>query len=424
LRTLQQAILLLNGTPSSEKKPVADLKNFRPLAWNAGKEKRETERLDRFLTVDPGLVQSLQSDEKSRRRTLAVAALLAGILLGALGVWLALSTRRAGPDLPALPAEETAKTLVSHGKSLTSAGRFPQAWSELRLATRLAPKMVEAWDALAISMMNSSQTEEAVRCWNRCLEIEPGYERALHGLGDMHFYSGRNREAEDYWLKAQAYRAVARLWLLEGRMQEAIPRIRKLADEQPDNPWVQVEVKAAAAGRLTPELRWRLEPGYLVSWNPETAKAWRLYYEGRRNEASAAFTKVLAQHPDDGSAMLGKGWSLYRTGSDSDKEALSYFERVLAKWPANYSALDGRGWCLKAAGQVEGALRSWSLLLEHRADSVVEAPDALKGIGMVYYERGDYARANSYLAKSLEKNSEDKETMSLLVETARKLSPP
>jgi tetratricopeptide (TPR) repeat protein len=281
---------------------------------------------------------------------------------------------------------------------------------------------VEAWDALAISLINSGQTEEAVRCWRRCLEIEPGHERALHGLGDLHFYSGRNREAEDYWLKVQAYRAVSRLWLLEGRMREAIPHIRKLAGEQPDNPWVQVEVKAVAAGRLTPELRWRLEPGYLVSWNPETAKAWRLFYEGRRNEASVAFSKVLNEHPDDGSAMLGKGWSLYRTGSYYP-EARSYFERVLAKWPANYSALDGRGWCLKTEGLAEGALRSWNLLLEHRPDSIVEAPHALKGIGMIYYERGDYARANLYLSKSIEKNPEDKETVSLLRQTAQKLSP-
>jgi Flp pilus assembly protein TadD len=401
---------------------VADLKNFRPLPWSAGKEKKETERLDRFLTADPGLVRSLQSDEKSRRRALVAAALLTGILLGALGVWLALSLRSAGPEPPVLPSEETAKTLVSQGKGLTAAGQFPQAWSELRLATRLAPKMVEAWDALAMSLVFSGQTEEAVRCWRRCLEIEPGYERALHNLGDMSFYSGRNKEAEEYWLKAQVYRAVARVRLLEGRMREAIPLVRKLAVEQPDDPWVQVEVKAVAAGRLTPELRWRLEPGYLVSWNPGTAKAWRLFYEGRRNEASVAFSKVLNEHSDDGSAMLGKGWSLYGTGSYP--EARSYFERVLAKWPANYSALDGRGWCLKNEGQAEGALRSWNLLLEHRSNSIVEAPHALKGIGMVYYERGDYARANLYLSKGIEKNHEDKEAIALLRQTAQKLALP
>jgi len=403
---------------------VADIKNFRPLKWNPGKGKKETEQLDRFLTADPGLVQSLQSDEKSRRRTLAVAALLAGILLGALGVWLALSARSA-PDLPALPTEETAKTLVSHGKSLTSARQFPQAWSELRLATRLAPKMVEAWDALAISFFYTGQTEEVVRCWYRCLEIEPGYERATHGLGDTYFYSGRYKEAEAQWLKVKAYRAVARVRLLEGRMQEAIPLVRKLAAEQPDDRWVKVMAQAVAAGRLTPELRWRLEPGYLLSWDPTTAEGWRLFYQGRRSEASAVFTKVLAQHPDEGSALLGKGWSLLETGSTAEaRAARPYFERVLEKWPANYSALNGLGWCLKADNQAESALKLWRRMLEHRPDSADEAPRALKGMGMVYYERGDYARANYYLTRSIAQNSEDKETLSLLMETARKLSPP
>lgn len=401
---------------------MADLKNFRPLAWNAGKGKRETERLDRFLTADPGLVQSLRSEEKGRRRTLVVAALLVGILLGAIGVWLALRGRRAGPELPVLPTEETARTLVSHADSLSSSRQFPKAWSELRLATRLVPKMVEAWDALALSFFLSGQTEEAARAWNHCREIEPGYERAPHGLGDIYFYSGRYQEAEEQWLKAHAYRAVARVRLLEGRMQEAAPLIRKLATTQPDDRWVKVMVKALEGGRLTPELRWRLEPGYLASWSSDTAKGWRLFYEGRRNEALAVFTRVLAEHPDDGSAMLGKGWSLLEIGSN--KEARPYFERVLARWPANYSALNGLGWCLKAEDQAEGALRLWERMLEHRPDSPVEAPHALKGMGMVYYERGDYAKANFYLSKSIERNSEDKETISLLLKVAQKLSPP
>src|SRR4029079_15420792 len=123
-----------------------------------------------------------------------------------------------------------------------------------------------------------------------------------------------------------------------------------------------------------------------------------------------------------GSAMLGKGWSLLETGSN--REVRPYFERVLAKWPANYSALDGLGCCLKAEDQAQGALRLWERLLEHRPDSAVEAPHALKGMGMVYYERGDYAKANFYLSKSIERNSEDKETISLLLKVAQKLSPP
>ncbi|MBW8877442.1 MAG: tetratricopeptide repeat protein [Acidobacteria bacterium] len=412
----------LNGASSQNQRPVANFKNFRLLAGSAGKSNAEAKRLDQFLTglADPGLIGSLKREEQGRHRRLAVLTLLAGVLLGASGFWLALDARKTANDPPSKSAVETARTLVTHGSSLAWSKELPKALRELRLATELAPGMVEAWDALAIAYFYSGQTHEAVRCWHRCLAIEPGHERSFHNLGDIYFYSGRYQEAEDYWLKAHADRAVARVRLLEGRTQEAIPLVHKLASERPDDRWIQVMKQAVEGGQLTPYLRWRLEPGYLLSWDPETTKGWRLFYEERYGEASALFSQVLARHPGDGSALLGKGWCLQKIGSHF--EARPYFERVLAKWPANYGALNGLGWALKDEKQTEGALKAWERVLDHRPDNV-ESSEARKGIGMVYYERGDYGRANLYLSECVLKNSEDKEAAKLLAETARKLSP-
>jgi tetratricopeptide (TPR) repeat protein len=401
---------------------VANFKNFRLLTGSAVKTKEETKRLDQFLDVaDPGLIDSLKREEQGRRHRVAAFTLLAGVLLGATGFWLAANTLKSPSDPPSHPAEETARILASHGYSLAWSKQIPKAWSELRLATTLAPGMVEAWDGLALSYFFSGQTQEAVRCLERCLQIEPGYERGFHLLGDISFYSGRYKDAEAYWLKAHAERAIARVRMLEGRMQEAAPLVRKLAPQRPDDHWLQVMAKAVESGQLTPDLRQRLEPGYALSWNPDTAKGWRLYYQERYNEASAVFSQVIAGHPEDDSALTGKGWCLLKMASAP--EARAYFERVLARRPTNYSALNGLGWCLKVEGQTGGALRSWERLWDLRPDTV-ETPEALRGMGMVYAERGDYARANLYLSECIAKNPEDKEAAKLLTETARKLSPP
>ncbi len=402
---------------------MADFKNFRLLAGSGGKAREEAERLDRFLTgpADPGLIDSLKREEQSRRHRVAVLMLLAGMLLGAAGFWLAGGTRRSESDPPSQPVEETARILASHGSSLAWSKQIPKAWSELRLATKLAPRMVEAWDALAIAYFFSGQTREAVKCHQRCLQIEPGYERSFHGLGDISFYSGRYRDAEAYWLKAHAERAIARVRMLEGRMAEAAPLVRKLAPQRPDDHWLQDMAKAIESGRLTPDLRQRLEPGYALSWDPDTARGWRLYYQERYNEASAVFSGVIAGHPDDDSALTGKGWCLLKIASAP--EARAYFERVLARRPTNYSALNGLGWCLKTEGQTGGALKSWERLWDLRPDTV-ETPEALKGMGMIHAERGDYARAIRYLSECVAKNPEDKEAAKLLAETARKLSTP
>ncbi|HEX4966267.1 MAG TPA: tetratricopeptide repeat protein [Thermoanaerobaculia bacterium] len=400
---------------------MADLKNFRLLTWSEGKKRSEAERLDRFLSdlADPGLIGSLKKEEQRRRRRFGAIALFAGVLLGAFLFWLAFDARRSETEVPVQSAEETAHSLTTHGHTLSK--QLPQAWSELQLATTLAPRMVEAWDGLALAYFYSSQTQEAVRCLNRCLEIEPGYKRGLHLLGDVYFYSGRPKEAEKYWLQARDDRGVARLRLLQGRMPEAVPLVRKLAAERPDDLWVQVMVKAVDGGQLTPDLRWRLEPGYVLSWNPDTAKSWQSYYNDDFPEASVAFSQVLAAHPEDDSAMLGKGWSLLKIASPA--QARSYFERVLARQPANYSALNGLGWALKAEGQCDSAVKTWERLWSLQADTA-ETAEALRGLGTVYFDRGDYRQANLYLAHCMARNPGDKVAAALLVQTAKKLTAP
>ncbi|HEX9943901.1 MAG TPA: tetratricopeptide repeat protein [Thermoanaerobaculia bacterium] len=401
-------------------------RKFRLLPGSGGRRKAEAERLDQFLTdlSDPGLINSLRQEEQRRKRLLlATAALAAGLLLGGGGVWLALRSAAALPagGAEAHPAQSvaTARILVSQGRSLAWAKQLPEAWSYLNLATELAPNLVEAWDALGMAQFFGGQMQAAERSFRRCLKIEPGYERGFHFLGDLNFYSRRFDRAEEFYRQAHANRALARVRLLQGRFPEAAPLVRQLTRERPDDRWVQVMAEAVRAGRLTPETRRRLDPGYVASWNAGTALGWRLFYAKDYNEASAVFGRVLAEHPDDDSAMLGKGWCLLKIGSNL--EARPYFERVLAKWPASYSAMNGLGWCLRAEGQMEGALRSWQRLWELRPDSL-ETPEALKGIGTIHHERGDFHQAVLYLSKSNLLCPYDPETRKLLDDTLRKLS--
>jgi Flp pilus assembly protein TadD len=398
---------------------VADFRKFRLLPGGRGRRRTEAERLDRFLTdaADPRLISSLRHEERRRKRTLAIAALVLGLLLGGGAVWLALRPE-AVVEGDAAKDESRARLLVSQGRSMAWAKQLPEAWSHLSLATELAPNLVEAWDALSVAQFFGGQVQAAEQSSRRCLELEPGYERGFHFLGDINFYSRRFGKAEEFYLQAHATRAVARVWLLQGRFAEATPLVRQLVRERPDDRWVQVMAEAVRAGRLTPETRWRLEPGYVASWNPETARGWRLFYAKDYNQASAVFGRALASQPGDASAMLGKGWCLLRIGSNL--EARSYFERVLAAWPASYSAMNGLGWCLRAEGQGEGALRAWKRLWELRPDSI-ETPEALKGIGMVYYEHGDYSQASRYLARSFLQNPYDSDTKSLLENALKKL---
>lgn len=403
---------------------MAEHRNFRLLPRSEAGKRSEGERLDRFLTglADPGLITSLRREEQRRKRfLLAAVALVLGLVLGGGGVLLVLRVWNAkSPQIARASSEERARMLVSQGQRLMKVKEFEKAWADLQLATELAPDLVDAWDSLGQAYFYGGQTVDAERAVRRCLKIDPEYSRAYHILGDISFYSGDLATAKKNYAKAgKRFRILARVALLENRFNAAVPLIRQLMREVPDDPYVKVMARVLRAGRLTRELRLLLEPTYLASRNPNTARGWRLFYGRRYEEASATFGHALRREPHDGPAMIGRGWSLLKLGTA--REAQSDFERALLTWPSNYSALNGMAWSLKAQGQSEGAAKLWRRVLEIPHNPHVEVPESLKGLGMVAYERGDYSQANLYLARSALLNPFDAETAKVLENTLGKL---
>jgi tetratricopeptide (TPR) repeat protein len=404
---------------------VLTLKNLRLLFGGSGGRKSDAERLDAFL-ADPGLVRSLREDEYHRKRLpLILVSLLLGLLLGAGAVLLALHPWRPAASIrTSTPSgEEMARVLAGQGQVLIHAREIDKAVSYSRLATELAPNLVDAWDALARSLFYAGQTVEAEQAARRCLRLNPAYSRGYHILGDFSFYTGDWKQAEAYWKKApDAKRGLARLLLLENRFGEAAPLVKALTLAQ-DDPYVRIMNEALQLGRLTPDLRRKLAPDFVASRNPETAQGWSRFYARRYEEAAATFSRAVSRDPHDGSAIIGRGWSLLKLGAP--REAQSAFEQALATWPTSYSALNGLAWSRKAQGQAESALAIWHQVVDElpRVDQV-EMPDCLKGLGMVYYERGDYAQANRYLARSVMINPLDPETAALLTSTLEKLLRP
>lgn len=410
---------------------MVNFRNFKRSKNGADKRETEAERLDNFLgdLVDPGLLQSLREDERRRRRIfLLLGALILGLVLGGGGMLLSLPAWKSTP-LSKLShgssAEELARVLASQSQQLYKGKQIERALSHARLATALAPWLVDGWDALALALFYGGQTVEAEQTARRCLKISPGYSRAYHMLGDFNFYAGDWKRAEENWRKAgtDAQRGLARLLVLENRMNEATSVVQQLARKMPDDRYVRIMTEAVSLGHLTPELRRKLAPDFVASRNADTAQGWRLFYQNRYEEASATFSQAVSRNPRDGSALIGRGWCLLRIGTP--REAQSVFERALATWPTSYSALNGLAWSRKAQGQTEPALALWHQMVDElpRVDQM-EISDALKGLGMVYYERDDYPQANFYLASSVLKNPFDPEAATLLQSTLGKLRAP
>jgi Flp pilus assembly protein TadD len=398
---------------------VIPFKGFRQLFGGSEGRASGTERLGPLL-ADPTLVRSLREDDHRRRRLfLILASGLVGLLLGAGGALLALHPWRP----VASGGESVARLLATQGQTFWRAKELDRAVSHSRLAVELAPGLADTWDALALSLFYSGQTVEAEQAAWRCLKINPGYERAYHILGSISFYLGDWKQAETYWKRSNAPRPLSRLLLLESRFEEAEPLVRQLVRDRPDDPYTRVMSEAVQLGRLTPEIQHKLAPDFVASRDPETARGWELFYARRYEEAAASFSRAVNRSPRDGSALIGRAWCLLKIGPP--REAQSAFEQALVTWPSSYSALNGLAWSRKAQGQSEGAVTLWRQVVEDlpRTEQM-EVPSCFKGLGAVYYERGDYARAHSYLTRSMLGDPYDPETRELLQSTLRKLSPP
>jgi tetratricopeptide (TPR) repeat protein len=402
------------------------LKNFKIVPGGGGAKKTETDRLDRFLTtpdpVETRLLTSLRQEEGRRRRlAITAAALVAGILAGGGGAWLILRSASPAPATEAalsIPsAEEKARLLIEEGWLHFSVRDFAKAAKFHSLATELAPGLVEAWDGLGIAHIRAGQLDDAEHALRRSLAIDPEYERAHHALGDVYFFVEDYVQALEHYERAGAFRAQARVALLQGRFEDAARLLDKLVHERPDDRAVQRMAKMAHAGRLTPEERRQLGPDIPMSRAPEVMQGWRLYHEKNFEESSAAFGRALSRKPHDHSALYGRGWALIQLG-DIDT-ARRYFERILETQPDNLFALDGLGLCLKAEGQTQAAIRVWERMLKIEPLTPHDFfPRGYKGLGLARFESGDQAGALPFLARAVVRDPLDPKLREMLDQAA------
>ena len=270
----------------------------------------EGERLDRFLAeADPLSAFPSGTEMQSPRRD---RRLWAGALLLALAILPSLLSRTgareaAGPRVS--PHRQRALLLISQGRQLTAEDRNGEALDDLSLAVRLAPDLAGAWVDLANCQLHNFQVTLAERSYHRALSLEPGNPQALDGLGNLYLRRNDPQKAERVWLRGGGDRQLARLYLLQGKFQQAETHLSRLLRQGSQGELVDRMAQAARSRQLAPDLRSLLEPEPTgrSAW---AESGWRLFSHQRYGEASGAFARALVEVPQDVNALSGLGSSL------------------------------------------------------------------------------------------------------------------
>lgn len=399
---------------------------FRLISGNSSRIPREADRLDSFLVdTDPFLIASLQKEEGQRQRKKLVWG-LAGLLglaaaVSSLGVF---GFSRLMPEEAATGSSaesDQVRLLIDEGIRLESEDEYTEAMDRFRLALELAPTSADAWAEIGNCQLHNFQTFPAEQAFKRALALAPDHPRALHGLGILYVRRGEERKAEEVFLRGGGRVGglnlqLARLYLLQGRFEEAAPRLEKLVEESPDNQLLHRMAHAAEAWKLPPSLRSMLEPSP-IGRSRWADLGWRLHMEKRYEQAADAFGKAVALHPDDVNALSGLGLTLL--DMNRAREGRGYFERALSIDRDHLMSLNGLANCLKVEGRTEEAIAVWQTVSELYPG----VSDGTKGLAWTYYERGDYSQAAVYFAQLATKYPNDTQAIAALNVAVEKMVP-
>lgn len=164
---------------------------------------------------------------------------------------------------------------VDVGRSNAIAAEAWQSWQQqkpaealekFQKAVELNPNNANAWNGLGWVYFGSGTNDEAQDAWQKCLAIMPNNAAALNGLGQLALNQRQYDKAEKYLLKAAnqqaqaAWFGLARLYLLQGKYEQAQMWAQKLVTGDPHNTDAARMLSAAKARQLAPDLRNLLEP--------------------------------------------------------------------------------------------------------------------------------------------------------------------
>ena len=239
----------------------------------------EQARLDAALgRADELLVDSLRRDEGRRTRRRTAVLLAGGLAMTITVVCVLLATfARPGADAnrpttgaattrPEAADAERARALAVEGWRLSQQHRPAEAETKFVEAVRIDPTQPHAWNGLGWSRFNQGKGADAIEPFERAIALESDHVGAANGLGQVYLAEGKLDAAERHLLTAAAsdaspaFLGLAKLYLLRGDYDRALPWTLLLVRESPGDPDARDLLQAARTRKLDDKLRQEIEP--------------------------------------------------------------------------------------------------------------------------------------------------------------------
>jgi tetratricopeptide (TPR) repeat protein/tRNA A-37 threonylcarbamoyl transferase component Bud32 len=226
------------------------------------------------------------------------------------------------------------------GMSLRNLCRCEEAIRCYDKALELDLRFAAAWSNKGVSLDSLGRYEEAIRCFDKVLELDPRYVLAWNNKGGSLYNLGRVEQA------LRCYDKVLEI------------------DPRDATAWTNKGSSLGALGRCEDAVRCydkalELDPRYVLAWNNKGASLASL---ARYEEAIRCFDKALELDPLAARAWGNRGNSLLSSGRC--EEAIRCYDKALELDPRDATAWANRGNSLDALGRCKDAIRCYDKALE------------------------------------------------------------
>ncbi|HKL81358.1 MAG TPA: tetratricopeptide repeat protein, partial [Desulfobacter sp.] len=283
----------------------------------------------------------------------------------------------------------------------------------------LQPDFAAGYVSLGLALKEMEKTDQALKAFDRALEINPEQMEALHYKVSIYMQKKQVNKAieacdrhrknipEENPSLAIIDLIQGRIYMTTGEIDMAEERFQKAVKRNPDlsAPWEQLavirELKKDTDGAIKYyETLLALNKGHL----PTYLNLSRIYrVRGDLKKAKAYLKQALAVKADYAPAANNLAFMLAETKS-SMYEALRLAKTARDKEPNNPDFLDTLGWIYYLQGSYDMALP----VLEESVKINPQNPIANYHLGWAYYDKKQFEKARAHMKKALELNPDFK----------------
>lgn len=254
------------------------------------------------------------------------------------------------------------------GQTLANQKKFAEAYEVFEELSRLAPSNLGIQIKMALILAEQKQFDKARELFDKILQSKPGWDQVRFHLGRVLREQGKPEEAEKEFtqiLKGQTSFVNSRivLTLMFLNMKEpskALKYVNEAIDSDPKDAEI-LHIK----GSILEELYRYSEAAeiYLKALEIDPKNVKLMYslgnaYEkgGQRSRSMQTMEAILAQKPDDPSALNFVGYTLALMDRDMDR-AENLVRKSLEIKPDDGYIMDSLAWILFKRGRVDDALK-------------------------------------------------------------------